>query len=219
MAGGAMATARRQRRIRREAGGIAQAPFAQPSLDFPPMRVLSDDQVEAMHLASYRVLSETGINFMLPEACHALKSAGADVENGGEGPRVRFDAAFLDHYLSKVPSSFRLHARNPEHSVEIGGNKMTWVLVASTPNATDLDQGRRTGNFEDFRNLLKLGQSLNVIHMIAGYPVEPIDLPPRTRHLDCVTDNVRLTDKPLYGYALGPSASTIRLRSRACPWA
>ncbi len=196
---------RRQRRIRREdrTGGFPQAPFAQPSIPFPPLKVLSDDQVEAIHQASLRVLKETGINFLLPEACRLMHAAGADVENGGEGPRVRFDAGFIDHYVAKAPSSFRMHARNPAHDVEIGGNKMAWVLVASTPNATDIDRGRRTGCYADYADLLRLGQMLNTVHVIGGYPVEPVDLDVPTRHLDAIDAMIRLTDKAIYGYALG----------------
>ena len=196
---------RRQRRIRREdrSVGFAQAPFAQPQIPFPPLKVLSDDQVEAIHRASLRVLQETGINFLLPEACRLLHAAGADVDNGGEGPRVRFGEGFIDRHLASVPSSFRLHARNPAHDVEIGGNKMAWVLVASTPHATDIDRGRRTGCAADFSDLLRLGQMLNTVHLIGGYPVEPIDLDVPTRHLDAIDAMIRLTDKAIYGYALG----------------
>ena len=39
--------------------------------------------------------------------------------------------------------------------------------------------------------------------MIAGYPVEPVDLPPATRHLDAVAAMATLGDRALYGYALG----------------
>jgi trimethylamine---corrinoid protein Co-methyltransferase len=39
--------------------------------------------------------------------------------------------------------------------------------------------------------------------MIAGYPVEPVDLPPATRHLDALAAMATLIDKTLYGYALG----------------
>ena len=41
------------------------------------------------------------------------------------------------------------------------------------------------------------------MHALAGYPVEPVDLPVRTRHLHAVSASVILTDKPVFGYAIG----------------
>src|SRR5690606_4830290 len=55
----------------------------------------------------------------------------------------------------------------------------------------------------DYQDLLRLGQSFNVIHAFGGYPTEPVDLPPSTRHLDALADMVRLTDKVFHAYALG----------------
>src|SRR5690606_34879390 len=39
--------------------------------------------------------------------------------------------------------------------------------------------------------------------LYGGYPVEPVDLPPATRHLDAVRAFVTLSDKPFHGYSLG----------------
>ncbi len=55
----------------------------------------------------------------------------------------------------------------------------------------------------DFDNLIRLGQSLNCIHLFGGYPVEPVDLPPSTRHLDCIDSFIRLSDKLYHAYSLG----------------
>jgi trimethylamine--corrinoid protein Co-methyltransferase len=76
-------------------------------------------------------------------------------------------------------------------------------MVGSTPNCSDLDHGRRPGNFTDYQNLIRLAQHFNVIHMTGGYPVEPIDLPANTRHLDCAFTHLTLTDKVFHAYSLG----------------
>lgn len=165
------------------------------------MCLASEDEIESIHQASMELLSYTGIRFLLPEARDILKQAGAQTRNDSE--RVRFDPELLMQLVSRAPSTFTLHARNPAHSLLFGQNSVNFSMVASTPNVSCLDQGRRTGNFADYCNLLKLGQSLNTVHLIAGYPVEPVDLPPTTRHLDAIASLATLTDKPLYAYALG----------------
>jgi len=194
--------ARAGRRIRRERdAGISQATPRQLYNPYPPFETLSADQIEAIHHASLRVLAEIGINFLLPEAREFLKQAGAEVDP--DGPRVRFDPTFVEERIKTAPGQFTLHARNPTRNVAIGGNAINFCMVASAPHVSDLERGRMTGNFADYCNLLKLGQSLNICHMIAGYPVEPVDLPPATRHLDALAAMATLCDKTLYGYALG----------------
>ena len=75
--------------------------------------------------------------------------------------------------------------------------------VASPPNCSDLERGRRPGNRADFRDFLKLGQYFNILHLTGGYTVEPIDIPPDIRHLEALRDIYTLTDKPTHSYSLG----------------
>ena len=79
--------------------------------------------------------------------------------------------------------------------------------MSSPPNVSDLDNGRRPGCFEDFRNLVRVATSLNTVHFFAGYPVEPIDLPVPTRHLDCYMTFITDTDRVWRTYALGAERS------------
>ena len=41
------------------------------------------------------------------------------------------------------------------------------------------------------------------MHMMIGYPVEPVDIHPSIRHLDCLFDALTLTDKAVHAYSLG----------------
>ena len=193
--------ARRTHRSPRGSNLISQLPYRHLRNPYPPMLLASEDEVESIHQASLKLLRDTGMRFLLPRAREILKQAGANTSDDSE--RVRFDPDLLMHLVGSAPSGFTLHARNAEHSLFFGENALNFSMVASTPNVSCLDKGRRTGNFDDYCNLLKLGQSLNTTHLIAGYPVEPIDLPPTTRHLDAIASLATLTDKPLYAYALG----------------
>src|SRR3546814_11614866 len=85
-----------------------------------------------------------------------------------------------------------LHARNPAHDLPVGGRNIAFGSVASAPNASDLDGGRRPGNQRDYQNFLRLSQAFNVVHFLAGSPVAPTDLPPATRPPDCLRDSLTL---------------------------
>ncbi len=162
---------------------------------------MSEDELESIHRASLRVLSEIGLDVLHDEARAIMKRAGADVRDGSE--RVRFDPDMILETIASAPSEFRVHARNAEHSIDFGGDNIVFAQVASAPNCSDLDRGRRPGSQEDFRNLVKLAQMHNIISATGGYPVEPIDIHPSIRHLECIRDLSTLTDKVFHIYSLG----------------
>jgi len=128
--------------------------------------VLSEDALEAVHQASLTILEEIGMDVILPEARERMKAAGADVIPGTD--RVRFDRRLILDMMTSVPPAFTLHARNPVRNVEIGGNNLVFAQIASAPFVADRDGGRRAGNQEDFRKLVKLAQSYDIIHTTGG---------------------------------------------------
>ena len=85
--------------------------------------------------------------------------------------------------------------------MHIGGASICFGTVASPPNASCMDKGRRSGNYEDFQNFVKLAQYFSAIDFVAGYPVEPIDIHSSVRHLDALHAMATLTDKPFHAYS------------------
>ncbi len=192
---------RRVRRGSRGGPGVKQLPWRRIVNPYAPIEVLRADQVERIHDASLQVLEDLGMEILGDEALEILAAAGADVDRGNR--RVRFDRGLIEESVAKAPARFTLHARNPERNVVLGGNHINFCPVASPPNCSDLDGGRRAGTFADYCNLLRIGQSLNILHFFGGYPVEPVDLPPQTRHLDCYHAFITLTDRAWHPYSLG----------------
>ena len=191
--------ARRSRR--REKPPFKQLPWRQVVNRYPPIEPLDEEQIEQIHDASMQVIEELGMVFLDEDACESLRKAGADTDKDTQ--LVRMDRDMVLQHVAKAPAEFTLYARNPAHNLRIGGNVINFSAVGSPPNCSDMDHGRRPGNFEDFRNLVRLVQSLNIVHMIGGHPVEPIDLPVETRHLDSVRVFVTDCDKVFSAYALG----------------
>ena len=108
-----------------------QRPWAQPRLRYRPTEVVSADELESIHDASLRVLEEIGMDFLDEEARDVLAGAGARLEPGTQ--RVRFDRDMVLERIKTAPSSFRLHATNPEHHLEIGGNWMASTTGCGSP--------------------------------------------------------------------------------------
>ncbi|MBA3802586.1 MAG: trimethylamine methyltransferase family protein [Acidimicrobiia bacterium] len=201
-------TASPQRRGRRRGGTERstlpeQRPFAQPRMRLTRTEVLSADELESIHDASLRILSDIGMNFLDPEARSLLAAAGCTVGTSDDADRVRFDPAFVTETVSTCPSTFTLHARNPAHHLVIGGDAITFGSVGSPPNYVGLDGVRRPSTRDDFRTMVKLCQSLNMVHLTGGYPVEPTDIHHSVRHLEAAHDIITMTDKAVHCYSLG----------------
>ena len=185
----------------REVSSFQQAPYKQKSNPFQPMAIFSEDEVESIHEASLKVLCDTGVDIQSPRAVEILKREGAMIDS--DGRRVRFDPNFIMEKIATTPSEFTLHGRHKKRDVRVGGRSFINTMVSSAPNVSDLDRGRILGNFEDYSNLIKLGEILNTVHALGGYPVEPCDIDVRVRHLRAVSAATRLSTKPLFGYAIG----------------
>ncbi len=185
----------------RASGGCHQAPSQQLHNPYAPMQLVSESQLEDIHQASLTLLCNTGIDFQSPRAVEILRGAGAMVD--ADGQRVRFDPDWVMQTIATTPREFVLHGRGPDRQITMGGSSMAFAMVASTPNVSDLDRGRISGNYEDFCNLLRLGESLNSVQLQAGFPVEPCDVNVNIRHLVAAEAMARLTTKPVGGYALG----------------
>ncbi len=197
------------RNIRRRKGrastpvrtGPEQLPWGQPQYLDAPIEPLDAQGVADIHDAAMRILEEIGIDFLHNGARQILQQAGCEIKNGSV--TVRMDRALVMEQVSKAPNRIVITPRNVDRALVLGETFGAFGQVASPPNVSDLDNGRRVGNRIDYQNLLKLAQSFNCIHFNGGYPVEPVDLHPSIRHLDCLFDMLTLTDKLVHAYALG----------------
>jgi len=190
---------RRGRRPDRAHTPIQQLPWQQPRLTIEPTRIVSDDQIEAIHLHSLKVLEDVGMDVLLPEAREILKKAGAIVE----GERVRLGRDIVLEALKTPPAEFTFHARNPAHDITLGGNWIAFAPVGGPPNCSDADRGRRPGKLEDNANFIRLSQFFNCIHTAGGGSVDALDVHASVRHLHIMKNKVTLSDKALFSPSTG----------------
>ena len=164
-----------------------------------PTEPLDDEGVQAIHEGAMHILSEIGIEFLNDKAREILAEAGCKID----GENVFMDEAFVMEMIGHAPDSFTLTPRNLDRQLVIGGDYLTFGNVSSPPNAWDMERGKRSGDFETYKEFLKLTQYFNCIHFAGGYAPEPIDIHPSVRHLDCLYEKLTLTDKVAHAYSLG----------------
>ncbi|MES2540498.1 MAG: trimethylamine methyltransferase family protein [Pseudomonadota bacterium] len=189
----------RQRRPARTPNAIPQPPFGQVPRGYEPIRVLSDDQVEAIHRAALTLLETQGMRVLNGRALDLFRQSGARVE----GNMVYPDAGLIEERLATVPPRFRIAARNRAKDLRFGGNDMVFASVGGPAYVMDIDRGRRDGTLQDMQDFLRLCHSLNIVQQESGGPLEPMDLPAATRHLDLYLSQITLLDKSWQLNALG----------------
>ena len=209
-----MTTHKRQRKKRTRqtantTSSIRQPPFMAVKNPLSPVNIISDDQIEFIHQSSLEILRDIGIKVDDQRALKLLKQVGAQVD--ADTQQVTFDTDLVEEMLTGLPSTFTIHARDPLKTLEVGGNNLTFATVCGPSFVSDLDRGRRAGTYEDVENFVKLAHSLNIYHHEGGAGLEPLDLPPESRHLDMMYAQLTLTDKAWHPCWLNSAA-----RARDC---
>ena len=187
------AARRRGKTETRSSDTVQQLPWRRITNPHPPLEVLSRAQMELVHDKALQVLETLGLKVLSEEAVAIMAEAGCEVDR--ETGQVRFPRTLVEGLIAQAPSEFRLHARNPAHDLRLGGNELHFTLVSGPPNASDLEGGRRPGNMTDQQNLIRMAQIFNVCHLSAAAPVEALEYPATTRHLDLFYNYATLTDK------------------------
>jgi trimethylamine--corrinoid protein Co-methyltransferase len=198
---------------RTEGSRVPQLPWVQVANPYPPMEVLSADQLEAIHLTSLRILEELGMEVMSSRALQILQKAGAEVDSATR--TVRLDRGLVASALASVPASFTLTPRNAGRCVSLGGNRINFGLVAGPPNVHDFERGRRAGNYRDYCDFIRLAHYFNTIHLIGNQVCAPVELPANSRHLDTYRANLLYTDKAFHCTAIGAGRALDGIRMMA----
>ena len=172
---------RRERGRAHRSTGPTLKPLPQLHNPWAPLELLTAEQVERILQAAFRVLEEAGLEIRSPAAREVYRSAGALVDEATQ--MVRLGRDLVEAQLARAPERFVLRARNAERHLHVGGNVVNFGPVTGAPNIRDLEGGRRYGDIEAFRNILKLTHTLGVLHWQGGIVVEPVDVPVATRHL------------------------------------
>ena len=197
------------RRAQRTRLSIHQLPYIRRKI--PLTEILNEEGLQLIERNADTILERIGIEFRDDEeALRLWKEAGADVK----GTRVRFPRGLPRSIVQKsAPRTFTQHARNPERTVEIGGNGTVFAPVYGPPFVRNLDEGRRYATIEDFRNFVKLAYMTPAMHHSGGTVCEPVDLPVNKRHLDMVYSHIRYSDKPFMGSVTHPerAADTVEM--------
>ena len=141
----------------------------------PQFAVLSESELEDLHLAALEVLRRTGIRFHHPEALDMLREAGAFVSDGN---LIRFPSSMVEDAVSSVPRRIVMCDRDGDPAVFLEGTKVWFGTGSDCLNLLDPETGEhRKFTQVDVIDGYHLCDALPNIHFVMSMGI-PVDIDP-----------------------------------------
>lgn len=160
----------------------------------PQFSILSNCQLEDIHLAALEVLRKTGIRFHHQGALEMLKAAGAFIADGN---LVRFPARMVEEALASAPGRVIMCDRNGNPAVFLEGRHVNFGTGSDCLNLLDPETGEhRKFNQSDIINGYRLCDALPNIHFVMSIGL-PADVDPKRTYDVQMALMLEHTTKPI----------------------
>ncbi|MEM6406847.1 MAG: trimethylamine methyltransferase family protein [Pseudomonadota bacterium] len=117
-------------------------------------RPLTDPEMRDIYATALRLLDELGLGEVPARLWDDLIKAGAQDLGGG---RIGFPLALVEDCIAKACKSFVFHGRDPDRSIEVGGQRVYFGTGGAAVNTLDLNSGTyRPSTLEDLHNFTRL---------------------------------------------------------------
>ncbi len=122
-------------------------------------RPLSEPDLRAIYATALRLLAELGMGEVPARLHRDLVAAGAQHDGSS---RIRLPAALVEDMIAKAAKRFTLHGRDPDRSIEVGGDAVYFGTGGAAVNTLDLDSGRyRPSTLRDLHDFTRLQDTLD----------------------------------------------------------
>ena len=125
----------RKSKMARGGDGIPQLPWCSVENPYANINLANEEEIEAIHRTSMRILSELGIRVMGNRIMELFEATGAIVDRAQK--TIRLDESIVDAALKTTPSNFTLTSRNVAKQLTIGDRNVAFSLTAGSPNVHD----------------------------------------------------------------------------------
>lgn len=133
-----------------------------------PMQFLTDAEVEQIHSTSLAILANTGVIFQADWALDILENAGCWVDRPSK--RVRFPSSIVEHCLALCPRSFVARARDPQHDLALGGDRVHFSHTAGFQTIDVNTLEPRPPSRQDYIDCVTVLDALPTISHLSCYP-------------------------------------------------
>ena len=158
------------------------------------LSVLSDDDVEAIHEATLRILSDVGILLTEPEGVEILAGSGATVQ----GDRLYLPSDLVEREIAKCPRTVTIYGRDKK-AVVLGDGKLHWHNLGGARDVYEPHSGqKRPAMVQDVCDSAKVLNALENATTITPF-FTPQDVPGPLMALAMYRHTLPHTTKPVHG--------------------
>ena len=130
----------------------------------PSYRLLTEEQIRHLHLATLELLETVGVQVMHPEAVAMLNDAGCQVEKDNV---VKMPNELVENCIRTAPSCITVYNRLGHESMVLADRNTYIGMGTDLVKTWDLTSGElRASCLEDVRNSVKIADHLDEIDSI-----------------------------------------------------
>ena len=156
--------------------------------------VMTESEIEAVHLSTLRVLAETGIILTHPEGQEILSGAGASIE----GDRVLLPPGLVETEVAKCTTKVSLRGRSGATKT-LGDGSLYWHNLGGARDIFDARTStRRKALVKDLQDCTRLLDAMESVNTVTPF-FTPQDVPGQLMSLAMYRFALPFTTKPLQG--------------------
>ncbi len=166
----------------------------------PGYRLLTEAQIQEIHLASLEVLETIGVRLLHEEAILLLQEAGCRVK---PGQIVQIPNWLVEECLRSAPSRLTIYDREGQEAMRLEGRKIHFGLGTDLIKTQDLETGQiRPTRRQDVVNAARVADACDEIDFLASFGL-PSDVPTNAMYVACARAMIENSTKPIFFTAGG----------------
>ncbi len=156
-------------------------------------KILTDDELDKIHLATLNVMENSGVKFTLKEALEIFSDAGILVDKDGV---VKFKLEQVDEYVRMAPAGFVRKGISSKYDCDFGSGNLYMGGGSLPVHIIDSETyERRKPSLQDMVKFTRLVDALENFHIGNGV-VQPSEVPANVMHAIWNENAVFNTQKP-----------------------
>jgi len=166
----------------------------------PRYRLLTEDQIQEIHLATLEILDTVGVKILNDEGVELLREAGCRVT---QDKLVQIPNGLVEDCIESAPSLLPIYNRKGEIAMHLEGNRSYFGIGTDLLHTLDLETGQlRPSRLQDVVNAAIIGDYFSEIDFIASF-AHPQDIPANLSYVASFRALVENSTKPIFFTAAG----------------
>jgi len=159
------------------------------------LKLLSQDEIYDVHLASLNILERVGMLFELDAALGVWSEAGASVDRRTK--IVKIPQYLVGEAIKKTATSVTLCGRDPKYDLRLEGKSVHVGGAMGAINVQDFTGNRRPGTTKDLEDITRIEDALENVHVVPT-AISPQDVPKIGLYPKAYEAIVNNTEKHVY---------------------